>query len=102
MTSPAATPTPPQYTAGWVKQDLHHTWAVAVRTSIVTATNAKDWGVMTVDRGGHYGTWDEVGSWPDIADVYRVGAAFIGGDGGGGLSATAAKARSQQRGARTK
>jgi hypothetical protein len=89
---PPATPTPPQYMTGWVKQDLHKTWAVAVRTGIVTANNAKDWGIMTVDRGGHYGSWDEVSSWPDISEVFQVGAAFHGGDGVGGLSATVVNA----------
>jgi hypothetical protein len=61
-----ATPTPPQYTAGWVKQDKVTTMAVAVRTNIVTNNNYKDWGVMTVDHGGYYATWDEVQTWADL------------------------------------
>jgi hypothetical protein len=65
MTSPA-TPTPPAYTEGWVKQDTAATNAVAVRTNIVTNNNFKDWGVMTIDHGGHYATWDEVQTWADI------------------------------------
>jgi hypothetical protein len=58
------TTTPPQYATGWVKQDPN-TLAVAVRTNIVEPSGAHDWGVMTVDRGGHYATWDEVGGWTD-------------------------------------
>lgn len=64
MTSPA-TPTPPNYNTGAVKQDPA-SLAVAVRTNITDPDNNKDWGVMTVDRGGHYTNWDEVGGWPDI------------------------------------
>jgi len=40
--------------------------AAAVRTNIVTSNNYKDWGVMTIDHGGYYATWDEVQTWPDI------------------------------------
>jgi hypothetical protein len=70
MTTPGgpATPTPPSYTAGWVKQDNASggTMAVAIRTNIETSNNYKDWGVMTVDHGGHYATWDEVSGWADL------------------------------------
>jgi hypothetical protein len=77
VTSPA-TPTPPQYTSGWVKQDIGVTLAVAVRTDIVTANNFKDWGVMTLDHGGRYATWDEVSAWPDLAGPASAVASFSG------------------------
>lgn len=84
MTSPA-TPTPPQYAAGALKQDAGQTNAVAIRTNIDTSNNFKDWGVMTIDHGGHYATWDEVSAWPDVTSPAAVVAA-LGGD--GVLSAT--------------
>ena len=62
MTSP--TPTPPEYGVGALKQDPD-TLAVAVRTNIPDPNGNHDWGVMTVDRGGHYASYDEVGSWTD-------------------------------------
>jgi hypothetical protein len=46
------------YHAGSVKQDPA-TLAVAVRTSSVTADGRLHWSVMTVDRGGHYASYDE-------------------------------------------
>ena len=64
MTSPA-NPTPAAYKIGAVKQD-NLTLAVAVRTNIIDPDNLKDWGVMTVDRGGHYASWDEVQNWRDM------------------------------------
>jgi hypothetical protein len=84
MTAPA-TPTPPQYVTGWVKVDAANTKAVAVRTDIATSNNLKDWGVMTVDHGGHYATWDDVAGWSDLA-VPTVVTSPFGGD--GALSAT--------------
>jgi hypothetical protein len=42
------------------------TGAVAIRTNIVTTNNFKDWGVMTIDHGGHYDTWDTVQGWTDL------------------------------------
>jgi hypothetical protein len=41
--------------------------AVAIRTNIVTSNNFKDWGVMTIDHGGHYDTWDTVQGWTDLS-----------------------------------
>ena len=64
MTSPA-NPTPPEYVTGAVKQEPT-ILAVAVRTNITDPDNMKDWGVMTVDRGGHYASWDEVQNWKDM------------------------------------
>lgn len=58
-------PTPDEYPVGWVKQDPV-SQAVALRTSIVDASHAKDWGIMTTDRGGQYATWDQVSDWPDL------------------------------------
>ena len=58
-------PTPPQYAVGAVRQN-ELTLAVAVRTSIADPDGLKDWGVMTVDRGGHYAAWDEVANWRDM------------------------------------
>jgi hypothetical protein len=62
---PVATPTPPEYIAGAVKQNPD-TLSVAVRTDLVDADNSHDWGVMTIEHGGHYTTWDEVSSWDDL------------------------------------
>lgn len=61
-----ATPTPEDYPVGSVKQDPE-TFAVAVRTNIIDPENRKDWGVMSVDRGGQYATYDQVSAWPDLA-----------------------------------
>lgn len=58
------TPTPPQYQTGHLKQDPV-SLAVAVRTNIPDPESSHDWGVMTVDRGGHYAGWDEVSGWID-------------------------------------
>ena len=58
-------PTPQNYATGAVKQDPE-TLASAVRTNIPDPDGLKDWGVMTVDRGGHYASWDEVGGWKDM------------------------------------
>lgn len=57
--------TPPEYTTGKVKYDTS-TGSVAVRTNIPDPDDLHDWGVMTVDRGGHYAGWDEVSSWIDL------------------------------------
>lgn len=62
------TPSPASYQTGDVRQDPA-TFAVAVRTSIIDPDNTKDWGIMTVDRGGHYASWDEVSTWVDMAQV---------------------------------
>jgi hypothetical protein len=59
------TPTPPSFTTGWVKQDPA-TLAVAVRTEIPDPYLDHEWGVMTIDRGGHYASYDEVQSWTDL------------------------------------
>jgi hypothetical protein len=61
----AASPTPPEYTIGWVKQSTDD-MSVAVRTNILDPDGSKDWGVMTIDRGGHYASWDEVQNWQDM------------------------------------
>jgi hypothetical protein len=58
------TPTPPQYETGAIRQDPD-TLAVAIRTNIPDPDSSHDWGVMTVDRGGHYAGWDEVASWTE-------------------------------------
>jgi hypothetical protein len=84
MTTPG-TPTPPEYTVGWVKQDMGQTMAVAIRTAIVTVNNLKDWAVMTVDHGGHYTGWDSVAGWADLPQPSVLSAAFAGE---GTLSAT--------------
>jgi hypothetical protein len=66
------TPSPPEYLVGAVKQDPE-TLAVAVRTNILDPENRKDWGIMSIDRGGMYVGWDQVSSWPDLAGVTRQG-----------------------------
>jgi hypothetical protein len=58
-------PTPSNYGTGSVKRDPA-SLAVAVRTNIPDPDSAHDWGVMTVDRGGHYSPWDDVASWDDL------------------------------------
>jgi hypothetical protein len=65
VVAPRANPTPVDYPVGSVKQDPV-TQAVAVRTTIIDPDNLKDWGVMSVDRGGMYASWDQVGTWPDL------------------------------------
>jgi hypothetical protein len=60
------TSTPPAYTTGSVKQDPT-TLAVAVRTNIPDPYEDHAWGVMTIDRGGHYAGWDDVQNWTDLA-----------------------------------
>lgn len=60
---PVATPT--AYVTGSVKQDPT-TLSVAVRTNIPDPYLGHAWGVMTVDRGGHYAAWEEVQNWDDI------------------------------------
>ena len=56
---------PTQYQTGDVKQD-EESLAIAVRTNIIDPDGLKDWGVMTVDRGGHYASWEEVQNWRDM------------------------------------
>jgi hypothetical protein len=58
-------PTPETYKIGDVKQD-EFTLSVAVRTNILDPDGLKDWGVMTVDRGGHYASWEEIQNWRDM------------------------------------
>ena len=58
-------PTPGGYVTGSVKHDPV-SLSVAVRTNIPDPDSAHDWGVMTVDRGGHYAGYDEVQNWPDL------------------------------------
>jgi hypothetical protein len=60
-----AVATPPSFTEGWVKQDPESK-AVAVRTNFIDPYFDHQWGVMTVDRGGHYASYDEVESWTDL------------------------------------
>jgi hypothetical protein len=59
------TPTPSNYGTGSVKHDPS-SLAVAVRTNIPDPDSAYDWGVMTVDRGGHYAGWDDISGWNDL------------------------------------
>jgi hypothetical protein len=66
MTTPEPTPTPPEFAEGAVKQDPE-TKAVAVRTNFPDPYYDHQWGVMTVDRGGHYASFDDVESWPDLS-----------------------------------
>jgi hypothetical protein len=56
--------TPSQYLTGHLFQDPA-TLAVAVRTNIPDPYYDHEWGVMTVDRGGHYASWDEISGWTD-------------------------------------
>lgn len=63
---PGPTPTPPEFVEGAVKQDPA-TKAVAVRTNFIDPYYDHQWGVMTVDRGGHYASYDDVESWPDLS-----------------------------------
>jgi hypothetical protein len=60
------TPTPPELTTGAVLYDPA-SQSVAVRTNIPDPDSLHDWGVMTVDRGGHYSGWDEVSGWTQLA-----------------------------------
>lgn len=61
----ARTPTPPEYATGAARQHPD-SFAVAVRTNIPDPDGLHDWGVMTIDRGGHYAGWDEVSTWVDM------------------------------------
>jgi hypothetical protein len=61
-------PTPVEYPVGHVKQDTV-TLAVAVRTNIIDPENRKDWGLMSIDRGGMYATWDQISAWPDLTPL---------------------------------
>lgn len=63
--TPTDAPTPPQYAVGAVKQQPEGL-AVAIRTNILDPNGLKDWGIMTVDRGGHYGGYEEVANWTDL------------------------------------
>lgn len=65
-TQEGQTPTPPEYATGAVKQDPA-TLSVAVRTNIPAPYYDHEWGVMTIDRGGHYASYDEVQNWDDMA-----------------------------------
>ena len=66
MTLPAPLPTPANYGPGSVKQDQANTLAVAVRTTLYDAQYDKDWGVMTLENGGHYSGYAEVQDWADL------------------------------------
>jgi len=57
-------PTPPSFAMGAVKQDPN-TLAVAVRTNFPDPYYDHQWGVMTVNAGGHYASYDEVKDWED-------------------------------------
>jgi hypothetical protein len=96
MTTPAQpyTPTPALYGPGSIKQDTAVTLAVAVRTTIITANNAKDWLVATVDHGGHYAPWDDVSNWLDITTDVVLTAQFSGG---GALTADVVSQLTSQR-----
>jgi hypothetical protein len=63
MADPVSTPS--EYRTGVVKQNPD-TLAVAVRTNLTHPQGALDWGVMTVDNGGHYANWNEVQDWADM------------------------------------
>ena len=66
MSEPVApNPTPPEFTLGAVKQNPDDL-SVAVRTNAPDSYPLLQWGVMTVDHGGHYAGWDEVGTWVDL------------------------------------
>jgi len=60
----------PTYTPGSAKQDPE-TKAVAVRTIFPDMPDFADrqWGVMTVNNGGHYATYEMVESWPDVQPI---------------------------------
>lgn len=60
----------PTYTPGSAKQDPD-TKAVAVRTIFPDMPDFADrqWGVMTVNNGGHYATNEQVANWPDMQAV---------------------------------
>lgn len=62
---PPPTPTPPEFTLGWVKQNPDDL-SVAVRTNAPDTFAHLQWGCMTVDHGGHYASFDEVESWADL------------------------------------
>lgn len=63
--TPQEAPTPPQYATGAIKKQPEGL-AVAIRTNILDPDGLKDWGIMTVDRGGHYGSYEEVENWADV------------------------------------
>lgn len=52
------------YTTGAIKRDPA-TMAVAIRTTAVDDP-AKQWAVMTVDRGGRYAAETELSDWDDV------------------------------------
>jgi len=60
----------PTYTPGSAKQNPENK-AVAVRTIFPDMPDFADrqWGVMTVNNGGHYATYDMVADWPDIQPI---------------------------------
>lgn len=66
----------PSYATGSAKQDPE-TKAVAVRTIFPDMPDFADrlWGVMTVNNGGHYCSYEAVSEWPDVtAAVTSVAA----------------------------
>jgi len=55
--------TPEEYVTGTVLQNPND-FSIAVRTSAPEDPyTGHAWGVMTIDRGGHYATWSEVKEW---------------------------------------
>jgi len=57
----------PSYATGSAKQDPE-TKAIAVRTIFPDMPDFADrqWGVMTVNNGGHYCSYEAVSDWPDV------------------------------------
>jgi len=55
------------YRAGDIKRNPE-TGAVAVRTAFPTVDGAstREWGVMTVNNGGHYARFSQIEDWPDV------------------------------------
>jgi hypothetical protein len=58
--------TQPTYATGAVKQDPE-TKAVALRTDLPSEDGSMDWGVMTVNNGGHYASTEAVADWTDLS-----------------------------------
>ena len=58
------------YSEGDVKRNPD-TGAVAVRTNLpdIEALAKRQWGVMTVDNGGHYASYEKVADWVDMTPV---------------------------------
>jgi hypothetical protein len=78
--TPTHTVTPSNYTVGAIKRDPTSK-AAAVRTSLLSSDSTLDWAVHTINYGGYYATWDDVGHWTDVNMGHLAGT--------GTLSATA-------------